>query len=68
MKKKSTDMDVTVQRRYPRDIGYGQTNAIPRDTKYDLKRVQSRTHFGYDECAFESEMPGNSVWTEEDRP
>jgi hypothetical protein len=68
MKKKSTDMAPTVQRKYPGGWEYGESNAIPRDTEFDLKPVPSRTHSGFDECAFEQSKPGNAMWTEKDRP
>jgi hypothetical protein len=67
-KMKSTDMQPTVQRKYPGGWEYGESNAIPRDTEFDLKPAMSRTHSGFDECAFESPKPGNSMWTEKDRP
>lgn len=70
MRKKgiSTDMQATVQRKYPGGWELGDSNAIPRDTEFDLKPAMSRTHSGFDECAFESPKPGNAPWTEKDRP
>jgi hypothetical protein len=66
-KKQSTDMEPTVQRRFPNDV-LGMSTSIPRDTEFDLHQVPSRTHCGFDECAFESPKPGNAMWTEKDRP
>jgi hypothetical protein len=71
MKKKSqsTDMCPTVQRKFPiPDCEISPTTAIPRCTEYDLKPSPSRTHSGFDECAFESPKPGNAMWEEKDRP
>jgi hypothetical protein len=64
----STDMCATVQRKYPRDLGHGESNAIPRSTEFDLHPAMSRTHAGYDECAFVQDKPGNALWDEKDRP
>jgi hypothetical protein len=69
MKKKSTDMEVPRQRRYAQpDSEISPSNAIPRDSEFDLKPAMSRTHSGFDECSFESPKAGNAMWTEKDRP
>lgn len=62
-KHKSTDMDVTVQRKYPRDLGYGPSNAIPRSTEFDLIEDPRSG-----EQSFYQPKPGNRVWNEKDRP
>lgn len=69
MKKKteSTEMQAVRQRHYPNSI-FDESNAIPRSTEFDLKPVQSRTHSGFDECAFEAPKPGNALWEEKNRP
>jgi len=67
MKKKGPNpsggnMPQTEQRRYPStQDDLDQTTAIPRDTSYDLKKVQSRTRVGSwgDECTFEVTKKGN---------
>jgi hypothetical protein len=67
MKKQSKEMEAVRQRRYPNDV-LGMSNSIPRDTEFDLKPAPSRTHCGFDECAFESPKPGNAMWEEKNRP
>lgn len=62
-KQKSTDMDVTVQRKYPRDLDHGESNAIPRCTEYDLIPDPRGG-----EQSFFSSKPGNKVWEEKNRP
>ena len=65
MKKKqsSTDMAPTVQRKYPGGWEYGESNAIPRSTEFDLVPDPRGG-----ECSFFSQKPGNAPWTEKDRP
>src|ERR1700677_876418 len=62
-KAQSTDMAPTVQRKYPRDLEYGESNAIPRSTEFDLTPDPRGG-----ECSFVSPKPGNAVWSEKDRP
>ncbi len=62
-KKQSTDMAPTVQRRYPRDLEYGESNSIPRSTEFDLIPDPRGG-----ECSFVAPKPGNAMWTEKDRP
>jgi hypothetical protein len=68
-KQQSTEMEVPRQRRYEQpDSEISPSTAIPRDTEFDLTPAPSKTHCGFDECAFESPKPGNAPWTEKDRP
>jgi hypothetical protein len=68
-KTQSTDMQPTVQRRFVQpESEISPSTAIPRSTEFDLHPVPSRTHSGFDECAFEQSKPGNAMWTEKDRP
>lgn len=62
-KKKSTDMEPTVQRKYPGGWEYGESNAIPRSTEFDL--VPDPRGGGQ---SFFSRRPGNEIWEEKDRP
>lgn len=62
-KQKSTDMVPAVQRRYPRDLDHGESNAIPRCTEYDLIPDPR----GGEQSFYQSE-PGNKVWEEKNRP
>jgi len=62
-KKKSTDMDATVQRKYPGGWELGESNAIPRDTEFDLVPDPRGG-----ECSFVAQKPGNAMWNEKDRP
>ena len=62
-KQSSTDMAPTVQRRYPRDLDHGESNAIPRSTEFDLIPDPRGG-----ECSFYAPTAGNEVWTEKDRP
>ena len=69
MKKKSAEMQAVRERRYAQpDSEISPSTAIPRSTEFDLKPAVSRTHCGFDECAFESPKPGNAMWDERNRP
>lgn len=63
MKKKSTDMCATVQRKYPGGWELGESNAIPRSTEFDLIPDPRGG-----EQSFYQPKPGNAVWNEKDRP
>lgn len=66
-KSEPKEMAVPRHRQYPHDV-LGESTSIPRDTEFDLHPAPSRTHTGFDECAFESPKPGNAKWKESDRP
>ena len=64
MKKKSTDMQATVQRKFPiGDCEISPTTAIPRSTEFDLIPDPRGG-----EQSFYQSKPGNEVWTEKNRP
>ena len=60
-KKKDEEMAYTEQRFYPNPMEeLGKTNAIPRDTEFDLEPCPSRTHFlRCDEQTFKVVRRGN---------
>ena len=64
MKKKSTDMCATVQRKFPiEDCEISPTNAIPRSTEFDLIPDPRGG-----EGQFISPKSGNAMWEEKNRP
>lgn len=62
-KKKSTDMDPYIQKKYPGGWEYGDSNAIPRSTEFDLIPDPRGG-----ECSFVATKSGNAIWDEKDRP
>lgn len=62
-KQSNTDMQATVQRKYPGGWELGESNAIPRSTEFDLVPDPRGG-----EQSFYAPKPGNEVWTEKERP